>query len=136
MQESSDLGKYIQRRIKEKKLDKKAIADALNISVSTVSKIYPNKDIYSDRLAKFCILLNEDLFLDYYGQNDPLKTILNREKQELLNKIELLQNDNREKSDLIDLLKSQLNERNTTIETLGSMLLDKSNEILELLKNR
>ncbi|MDR2269528.1 MAG: hypothetical protein LBF27_01370 [Sphingobacterium sp.] len=87
MAEKEPLGKYVQRRIREKGIEDKIIADILNLSVKTVPKVYAQTDIPCDRIAKLSILLNEDLYLNYYSSSEPLKTILNREKQELNEKI-------------------------------------------------
>jgi hypothetical protein len=40
---------------------------------ASVRNIYPLKDIYSERLAKFCVLLDEYVLSEYYGQTEPLK---------------------------------------------------------------
>lgn len=78
MDNTEELGRYIQRRLREKNVPDSEVAKALNISPKTVQKIYPLKDIYSERLSIFCKLLNENIFSDFYGQSEPLKSIINR----------------------------------------------------------
>jgi len=82
MDELDDLGRYIQSRLRAKGITDLQVAKALNISPKTVQKIYPLKDIYSERLSVFCELLEENVFLDYYGRSEPLKSILNKELKE------------------------------------------------------
>lgn len=87
MDEKESLGKYIQRRLREKGIEDKTVADALNLSVKTVPKIYLQTEIPCDRIAKISILLDENVYLNYYGKEEPLKSILNRDKQDLLERI-------------------------------------------------
>jgi len=91
MDEKESLGKYIQRRLRERGIEDKAVADILNLSVKTVPKIYKQSEIPSDRIAKISILLNENVYLHYYGSKEPLKSILNQNTQELEEKVARLE---------------------------------------------
>lgn len=90
MDEKEPLGKYIQRRVREKGVEDKTVADILNLSVKTVPKVYAQAEISCDRIASLSILLNEDLYLNYFGESEPLKSLLNRDKNELSEKVEEL----------------------------------------------
>ncbi|WP_090607684.1 hypothetical protein [Parapedobacter koreensis] len=136
MDENKDLGRYLQKKLRDKGIEDKAVADALNISSRSVRNIYPLKDIYTDRFAKFCVLLNEDLFLQYYGQSEPLKSILNREKVALEQEVARLRELDEEKERLISFLKEELEEKKSSIKNLQSELLSKVDEILNLLKSK
>ncbi|MGV6946449.1 hypothetical protein [Sphingobacterium sp. CZ-2] len=91
MDEKESLGKYIQQRLRERGIEDKAVADILNLSVKTVPKIYKQSEIPSDRIAKISILLNENVYLHYYGSKEPLKSILNQNTQELEQKVSKLE---------------------------------------------
>jgi hypothetical protein len=134
MDETDDLGRYIQGRLRAKNIEDKEVATLLNISVKTVPKIYPSKDIYSDRLAKLSILLNEDLFLDFYGKKEPLKTLLNKEKTQLLDELAKANSDNEQQKKLIELLSNQLLDQNSTIKSLHEQIIANTDEILNLLR--
>ncbi|MFC7526814.1 hypothetical protein ACFQRK_22850 [Parapedobacter sp. GCM10030251] len=136
MDENEDLGRYLQKKLRDKGIEDKAVADALNISLRSVRNIYPLKDIYAERLAKFCVLLDEDLFLQYYGQNEPLKSILNREKTALDQEVTRLRELNEEKERMVSFLKEELEEKEEYIKNLQSELGFKIDEILTLLKSR
>lgn len=136
MDENDDLGRYLQNKVRNKGIEDKEVANVLNISVRSVPKIYPLKDVYSDRLAKFCILLDENLFSDYYGQVEPLKSILNREKLGLEQEIARLNELNEEKARFIRYLKEEIESKNSSIENLQAQILDKANEILKTLNNK
>lgn len=136
MDEKEDLGRYIQKKLRDKGIEDKVVANELNISVRSVEKIYPLKDVYSERLAKFCVLLDEDVFSQYYGQDEPLKSILNRERVALEEKISRLTELNEEKERLISFLTAELEDKESTIKNVQCELIAKVDEILELLKDK
>ncbi|HAU53052.1 MULTISPECIES: hypothetical protein [Sphingobacterium] len=77
------LGKYIQRKLRGKGIEDKDVARSLNIALRSVPYIYKQTEISSERLAKISILLDENIYLDYYGDEEPLKSLLNRETNKL-----------------------------------------------------
>jgi hypothetical protein len=77
MDKSQELGRYIQSRLRAKNISDNAVAAALNISHKTVQKIYPLKDIYTERLTIFCKLLDENVFKDFYARDESLAKIFN-----------------------------------------------------------
>lgn len=91
MDEKESLGKYVQRILRERNIGDKAVADTLNLSVKTVPKIYHQTEIPCDRIAKISILLNENVYLNYYGKEEPLKSILNQDRKELVEKVQKLE---------------------------------------------
>jgi len=91
MDEKELLGKYVQRRLRERNIGDKAVADILNLSIKTVPKIYQQTEIPCDRIAKISILLNENVYLNYYGQEEPLKSILNQETQNMEERVSRLE---------------------------------------------
>lgn len=101
MDEKESLGKYIQRRLRERRIEDKAVADILNLSVKTVPKIYKQSEIPSDRVAKISILLNENVYLNYYGSKEPLKSILNHNTKELTEKVSRLEELNEQHANAI-----------------------------------
>lgn len=84
MWENESLGKYVQKRLREKGIEDKTVADTLNLSVKTVPKIYLQTEIPCDRIAKISVLVDENLYLDFFGRKEPLKSLLNRDKQQLI----------------------------------------------------
>ncbi|RXF71964.1 hypothetical protein [Arcticibacter tournemirensis] len=136
MQEHDELGKYLQKKVREKRITDKVIANFLNISEKTVPKIYPLKDISSERLSKFCILLDEDLFSGYYGEKEPLKSILTGDKLVLENEVDRLKKLNKENETLIEFLKTELSVKSSTIKILQNELLEMTGEILKVLKDK
>ena len=77
MEKSEELGRYIQSRLRAKNISDNTVAASLNISNKTVQKIYPLKDIYTERLVIFCKLLDENIFKDFYSKDESLAKILN-----------------------------------------------------------
>lgn len=114
MDEKEDIGRYLQTKLRNKGIEDKEVGDALSIAPRSVRNIFPLKDIYAERLAKFCILLNEDLFSQYYGQDEPLKSILNREKVALEQEVARLFDLNEEKSRRINKLKKPISQKTPT----------------------
>ncbi len=133
MEENDDLGRYIQARLRAKNIEDKDVAAILNISVKTVHKIYPNKDLYSERVAKFCLILNENIFLDFYGKKEPLKTLLNKDIADLISELSKSKSEIEEYKKIVGILNTQLLEQNSSIRALHEEIIAKSDEMLKLL---
>lgn len=122
MDEKESLGKYVQRRLRERNIADKAVADILNLSVKTVPKIYQQTEIPCDRIAKLSILLNENIYLDYYGKEEPLKSILNQGRQELVEKVQRLEDLNEHSMKIINDKESIIELQNKLIAELEEKL--------------
>jgi len=122
MDEKESLGKYIQRRLRERHIEDKEVANILNLSVKTVPKIYSQSEIPCDRIAKLSILLNENLYLNYYGKEEPLKTILNQDREELAEKVQRLEDINEQSKKIINDKESIIELQNKLIAELEEKL--------------
>lgn len=106
-----NIGEIIHNLIKERGLKVKFVADYANISESTLYDIYKRSSIDVDKLIKFSLLFNQNLFL-YYLEEEPIKSMFGEQVQTLQTKIsELLaeleiKNDNlKHLSELVDMQK-------------------------------
>lgn len=115
MKQTESIGKYIQQRLRSKKIEDKAVGDVLHIAPSTASKLY-STELTPERVAKLSVLLNEDIYFDYYKDEDKIGPIVNRRVVELSDKIKQLENSIFDKerliqiqADLIERLKAENN---------------------------
>lgn len=106
-----NIGEIIHNLIKERGLKVKFVADYASISESTLYDIYKRSSIDVDKLIKFSLLFNQNLFL-YYLEEEPIKSMFGEQVQTLQTKIsELLaeleiKNDNlKHLSELVDMQK-------------------------------
>ena len=92
------IGKNIHVLIKTKGIKAKTVARAINVSESSLYKIYNRKTIDIDKLIKFSQYLDANLFIHYFEQ-EPLKSMFLKENEEMTRKIKELQaiNDQKEK---------------------------------------
>lgn len=96
---SIHIGSYIHDLIKQKGLKAKAVARAVNMSESSLYKIYNRDTIDVDKLIKFSQYLDTNLFLQYLEQ-EPLKSMFRQETRLLQDELAglrsaLLQKDRR-----------------------------------------
>lgn len=102
------IGKIIHDLVKASGLKAKAVADAINVSESTLFGIYKRESVDVDKLIKLSKLLGKNFFL-YYTNEEPLKSMFSRDMVALQNKVVeletelLLKNDKlRDYSDIIE----------------------------------
>lgn len=122
MAEKEILGKYIQGKLRGKGIEDKKVAEILSLSVKTVPKIYLQSEIPCDRIAKISILLDEDVYKDYYGNTEPLKSLLNREAQKLQDRISKLERVNEKNLETINDKNVIINLQNKLITELEEKL--------------
>lgn len=68
------IGEYIREEVRKQGLSDQDVAGFLNITKSSVEKIWMRGEMYASRIEKFCELLNKDMFAFYY-EKEPLKSI-------------------------------------------------------------
>jgi len=85
------IGKIIHELIKEKGLKAKFVGKEINVSESTIYKIYRQETIDIDKLIRLSQVLNTNLFLHYLEQ-EPLKNMFNQTTEKLKSEIEILKN--------------------------------------------
>ena len=73
---SVNIGEIIHELVKERGLKAKNVAQALNISESTLYKIYNRETIDIPKLVAFSVFFKKNLF-EYYIDNDSLEAIFN-----------------------------------------------------------
>ena len=76
------IGKNIHVLIKSKGIKAKTVARAINVSESSLYKIYNRKSIDIEKLIKFSQYLDANLFIHYFEQ-EPLKSMFMKENEEL-----------------------------------------------------
>lgn len=86
---SISIGKYVSQKLKDKGISHKDAAIFVGLSKSAFEKILTQDDMYGSRLIKLSVLLNENL-LDYYSDQEPIKTIQAKEKQVWQSQIDTL----------------------------------------------
>ena len=96
---SIHIGKIIHELIKKRGFKAKVVAKAINISESSIYKIYRRQTIDIDKLIKLSQFLDTNLFVHYLSE-EPLKSMVSKEAEKLstqLNnlKSELIQKDKR-----------------------------------------
>ena len=91
---SIHIGNMIHEIVKKRGIKALAVAEAINVSESSVYKIYHRETIDIDKLIRFSQFLDVNFFLPYFEQ-EPLKTMfsaqvagLNKEVKELTAVIE------------------------------------------------
>lgn len=104
------IGRIIYYLVKEKGLKAKAIADFVNVSQSSLFKIYKRESIDLDKLIRFSQLLNKNLFL-YYLDEEPIKSMFGKEGQALQKQILELENEvalkNEKLKDMAEIIEAQ-----------------------------
>lgn len=86
---SISIGKFIAQKLRSKGIFNKDAAKFIGLSESAFEKVLTQNDIHGSRLIKLSQLLNINLF-EYYNDQEPLKTILANNLQELQSKIDIL----------------------------------------------
>jgi transcriptional regulator with XRE-family HTH domain len=86
---SIHIGKNIHSLIKSKGIKAKTVAKAINVSESSLYKIYKRKTIDIDKLLKFSQYLDVNLFIHYFEQ-EPLKSMFRKEAEKLTDEIKNL----------------------------------------------
>lgn len=125
MSENEILGKYIQKRLREKGIEDKEVAEQLNLSVRTVPNMYQQSEIPVNRIAKLSILLDEDIYLNYFGTKEPLKSILNRSLKTIEEQLLILEEIN-------EFNLSALNDKNNIIELQNKLIKELEDKIKRL----
>ncbi|MBL1410782.1 hypothetical protein [Sphingobacterium faecale] len=86
------LGKFIQERVRLKGITDKAVAEALHISARSVPNIYSAKEIPTSRVALLSVLLNEDIYYNYYKNFETVAPVVSAQIDDLIQKIKTLEN--------------------------------------------
>jgi len=104
------IGKIVQELIKKQGLKAKDVAHAVNVSESSLYKIYLRESIDIEKLIRLSVLLHTDL-LDLYQKEEPLKGLFNQQTKDLQHQIsqleETLLQKNKRIEELEDLNSSQ-----------------------------
>src|SRR5690625_3165127 len=87
---SDHIGKFLQKKARKSGLGDKEIAKLLNIAKSTLEKAYIRDDINVSRLMQFCAIFGEDIFLEFYYEKEPLKSLRKKEIEGWQRKIQNL----------------------------------------------
>ena len=102
------IGKIIHDLIQGRRLKVKAVAQAINISESSIYKIYNRQTIDIDKLIKLSQFLDTNLFVHYLSK-EPLKSMVSKEAEKLSTEV------NRLKSEVI-----QKDKRITELENINA----------------
>lgn len=86
---SIHIGKIIHELIKKQGFKAKAVAKAINVSESSVYKIYQRKTIDVDKLIKLSQFLDNNLFLHYLSE-EPLKSMVGKESEKISKELDNL----------------------------------------------
>lgn len=107
---SINIGEIIKLLGKEKGLKAKAIASFVNVSESSLYKIYNRQSIDMEKMIKFSKLFNKNLFL-YYLNEEPLKSMFSKDIVLFQNQIADLEKDlnlkNGKIEDLLEIIANQ-----------------------------
>jgi len=107
---SIHIGEIIKSLGKEKGLKAKAIANFVNVSESSLYKIYNRQSIDMDKMIKFSKLFNKNLFLHYLNV-EPLKSMFNKDIVVFQNQIAELEKEliakNGKIDDLLEIIANQ-----------------------------
>ncbi|RYY55787.1 MAG: hypothetical protein EOO05_19220 [Chitinophagaceae bacterium] len=79
---SIHIGNMIHEIVKKRGIKALAVAEAINVSESSVYKIYHRESIDIDKLIRFSQFLDVNFFLPYFEQ-EPLKTMFNAQVENL-----------------------------------------------------
>jgi transcriptional regulator with XRE-family HTH domain len=101
---SIHIGQIIKLLGKEKGLKAKAIANFVNVSESSLYKIYNRESVDMDKMIKFSRLFDRNLFL-YYLNEEPLKSMFSKDVVMFQNQIAELEREVSLKSSKIEDLK-------------------------------
>lgn len=112
------IGKFLQKRARKSGMEDKDIAKYLHIAKSTLEKAYLNDEIYVSRLMKFCGIFGEDLFLEFYYEKEPLRSLRQRERETWNKKIQELTMSNEAKEKSIQYLEENNRIQNKLIASL------------------
>jgi len=126
------IGQIIYRLIKQKGFKAKFVAEQINVSESSLFKIYTRETIDIDKLIRLSVLLETNLFL-HYTESRPLKSIFDKETAPLRLQIEqqqksLVQKDKRikELEDMKDTLQKMImlmeNQRSCVCRSISNKL--------------
>ena len=83
---SIHIGNMIHEIVKKRGIKALAVAEAINVSESSVYKIYHRESIDIDKLIRFSQFLDVNFFLPYFEQ-EPLKTMFNAQVEGLNNQV-------------------------------------------------
>ncbi|RYY58017.1 MAG: XRE family transcriptional regulator [Chitinophagaceae bacterium] len=87
---SIHIGNLIHEIIKKRGIKALAVAGAINVSESSVYKIYHRETIDIDKLIRFSQFLDVNLFLPYFEQ-EPLKSMFHEQVESLDTEVKRLQ---------------------------------------------
>lgn len=113
------VGKIIHELAKSRGIGAKEIASKINVSESSIYKIYKRPTIDIDKLIRLCQFFQVNLF-EYYINEEPMKSIFEAEIQKLRNEIEELNAIIRKKNDHIENLEHMNATQKEVISTLKS----------------
>lgn len=104
------IGARIHEWVQKKGLKAKTVASFVNVSESTLYKIYQRESIDIDKMIKFSELLNVNLFL-YYLNEEPLKSMFSQQTASLQQRIADLEAElsvkNQRVKDLTEMIEAQ-----------------------------
>lgn len=87
---SIHIGNLIHEIIKKRGIKALAVAEAVNVSESSVYKIYHRETIDIDKLVRFSQFLDVNLFLPYFEQ-EPLKSMFHEQVKTLDGEVKRLE---------------------------------------------
>ena len=124
---SIHIGQIIKERVTEKRLSQEALGKMINTTKQNVGNIYKRRSIDTQLLLKLCVVLEYNFFEVYYNE-EPLKTMRQKEVEAFNNEIRALQITIRQKDERIRDLEEIMNSNKKVISLLE--------EEKELYKNR
>lgn len=81
-----NIGEIIHELVKERGIKAKVVAEYINVSESTLFGIYKRESVDIDKLILLSKLLNKNLFL-YYLNEEPLKSMFDKDRLKLQNRV-------------------------------------------------
>lgn len=124
---SIHIGQIIKERVTEKRLSQEALGKMINTTKQNVGNIYKRRSIDTQLLLKLCVVLEYNFFEVYYNE-EPLKSMREKEVESFTNEIKALQDTIRQKDDHIKYLEEIKSSNNKIISLLE--------EEKEMYKNR
>jgi len=118
------IGEIIHGLVAERGLKAKAVAEFINISESTLFKIYRKSSVDVDKLIRFSQLLNTNLFAPYMKE-EPLNSIFGKQVKLLQLRVAELENELDRKEEGI----KSLNEMITMQKKIIALHEDRSREV-------
>ncbi len=79
---SIHIGAEVHKVVRDKGIRAKIVAQGINVSESTIYKIYKRETIDIDKLIRLSQFLNTNFFL-YYIEEEPLKSMFNLKNERL-----------------------------------------------------